>query len=96
VLRTPRRGGNKKKRSSATAERAAVPQAARCELRAWRSGSAIIPESGFPIAMVHIVRRCQVSGAVREPEEFTELPIYRLPFTDYHYRETPRHLERYR
>ncbi|KAH0814620.1 hypothetical protein GEV33_008172 [Tenebrio molitor] len=39
---------------------------------------------------------CQVSGAVREPEEFTELPIYRLPFTDYRYRETPRDLERYR
>ncbi|KAH0812042.1 hypothetical protein GEV33_010749 [Tenebrio molitor] len=48
---------------------------------AWRSGSAIIPESALPMpwSMVHIVRRCQVSGAVEEPKEFTVLPLSRDP-----------------
>ncbi|CAH1375372.1 unnamed protein product, partial [Tenebrio molitor] len=43
----------------ATAERAAVPQVAKSELRAWRSGSAIIPESGLPTPW------CLSSGAAR-------------------------------
>jgi hypothetical protein len=83
-----------------------VPQVAESELRAWRSGSAIIPESGLPIAMVLIVRRCQASGPSRSPKSLPlPLPIteyrlpntdYRIPNTDYRYRETPRHLERKR
>ncbi|KAH0818531.1 hypothetical protein GEV33_004260 [Tenebrio molitor] len=67
------------KSRSATAERAAVSQVARCELRAWRSGYAIIPESGLPIATVLIVRRCQASGPSRSPKS---LPLP-LPITDY-------------
>ncbi|KAH0818504.1 hypothetical protein GEV33_004287 [Tenebrio molitor] len=65
---------------SATAERAAVPQVASCESRAWRSGSAIIPEGGLPNAMALIVRRCQPSGPSRSPKITVPLP---LPFTVY-------------
>jgi hypothetical protein len=49
----------------------------RCESRAWRSGSAIIPVGGLPNAMALIVRRCQPSGPSKSPK------IYR--FIDYRF-----------
>jgi hypothetical protein len=75
---------------SATAERAAVPQVARCELRAWPSGSAIIPESGLPTPW------CLSSGAarLRGRQRARRFLPYRLPLPFYRYGETPRHLER--
>ncbi|KAH0820251.1 hypothetical protein GEV33_002540 [Tenebrio molitor] len=66
---------------SATAERAAVPQVASCESRAWRLGSAIIPEGGLPNAMALIVRRCQPSGPSRSPKIYRTATVYRLPWS---------------
>jgi hypothetical protein len=76
--------GNQETRS-ATAERAAVPQVARCELRAWRSGSASSPRAD---CRRHGAYRPALPGfgAVEEPEDFYRtdygfavLPISRDP-----------------
>jgi hypothetical protein len=87
VSRTPRRGGNKKKnRSSAEIEdsvgdRRAGGCAASREKRITCVAIGIRnhPRERIADPMVHIVRRCQVSGAAEEPEEFTVFTVIERP-----------------
>jgi hypothetical protein len=90
VLRTPRRGGVKKNRSSAeigdsVGDRRVGGCAASREKRITYVAIGIRnhPRERIADAMVQIVRRCQVSGAVGKPEDFYRFAVYR-------YRETPR------
>jgi hypothetical protein len=39
------------------------------------------PRERIADPMVHIVRRCQVSEAVEEPEDFCRFTVYRLPLS---------------
>jgi hypothetical protein len=85
VLRTPRRGGIEKNLSSAEIrDSVGDRRAGGCAASRGKRITCVAigirnhPRERIADPMVHIVQRCQVSGAAEEAEDFIDLPFCHL------------------